>query len=576
MTEGLRQGSSERTGMAAVLIAAVLAVSPVNLSARQQPVTAVAPTTVARAITEAARTAQPAGQSAALTFSNRFVVELRATVLTRPPAMRAAAARDHIERIVDATPGARASARAYDEAIVLSVGDQPVVVLFAADADPLQGEQLAAKANDAVARLQQALDEAVELRTPRRLFVASALALLVTLFYIAALWLVVRLDARIALRLGRTAERRLMRLPGGEAIARVADARTNVQRFFALVTFVLGVLLTYAWLTFVLRRFPYTRPWGESLRGALIGLVVSAAQAFTAVLPDIFTVLVIVVVTRVLSRIAALLFQAAEEERISLPVIHPETAAPTRRIVVALLWLCALVVSYPYLPGSQSEVFKGVSVFVGLLISLGSSGVMNQAMSGLMVTYSRAIKVGDFVSVAGIDGTVTAIGTLATKITTPRNEEITIPNAVAVSSPVINYTRNGAAGVLVSTSVTIGYDTPWRQVRALLELAARRTPGVRTDPPPRVLQTALEDFYVKYTLLAAPEQPDKRMVLLDRLHASILDAFNEYGVQIMSPNYEADPQTPKVVPRSAWHAAPSPPSADRDRPVVLDDAVHGV
>ena len=191
-------------------------------------------------------------------------------------------------------------------------------------------------------------------------------------------------------------------------------------------------------------------------------------------LPNLFTLLLIVVVTRFLARLATLAFVAVEDGRLTLPWVHPDTAPPTRRIVVALLWLFALIVSYPYLPGSQSEVFKGVSVFVGLIVSLGSTGVMNQLMSGLMVTYSRALRCGDFVRVATSKAPSTTIGSLSTKIRTPRNEEVTIPNAVVVSHATTNYSRNMAEGVYASTSVTIGYDTPWRQVQALLLLAAAR------------------------------------------------------------------------------------------------------
>ena len=171
-------------------------------------------------------------------------------------------------------------------------------------------------------------------------------------------------------------------------------------------------------------------------------------------------------------------------------------------------------------------------MFVGLIVSFGSSGVMNQVMSGLTLTYSRALKVGDYVRVANIEGTVTALGTLATKVmTTPRNEEVTIPNAIMLSDAATNYSRNADVGVFAPTSVTIGYDTPWRQVHALLQLAAARTEGVRTDPKPLVLQMGLQDFYVQYTLFVALEQPDRRFFVLDTLHRHIQDAFNEYGVQ---------------------------------------------
>jgi small-conductance mechanosensitive channel len=275
-------------------------------------------------------------------------------------------------------------------------------------------------------------------------------------------------------------------------------------------------------------------------------------------LPNLFTILLIVLLTRFLVRLTRRLFKAVEDGRISVPWLYAETAHSTGRIVVALLWLFALIVSYPYLPGSNSDVFKGVSVFVGLIISLGSSGIMNQVMSGLTITYSRALRLGDFVRIGDVEGTVNHLGPLSTKIMTPRHEEITIPNAIVVSHATTNYSRHAhSEGVFVPTSVTIGYDVPWRQVHALLLLAAERTAGVRPDPKPHVRQTALQDFYVEYTLLVTLEEPHLRGPVLGALHANILDAFNEFGVQIMSPHYEKDPSGQKVVAKERWYAAPA-------------------
>jgi small-conductance mechanosensitive channel len=369
-------------------------------------------------------------------------------------------------------------------------------------------------------------------------------------------------DRRAATGLARSAERRLLRLPGGETLVRVADTGRNIHRLFALISFVVGAVLTYAWLTSVLNRFPYTRPWGESLRGALISTGEAGAARMADALPHLFIVLVIALITRFLTRLAALFFAAVEQGRITVSWLHPETAAPTRRIVVALMWLGALIVSYPYFPGSNSEAFKGVSVFVGLVVSLGSTGIMNQVMSGLMVTYSRALKCGDFVKVANVEGTVTALGPLATRVTTPRNEEIIIPNTLVLSDATTNYSRNAERGVMVSTGVTIGYDTPWRQVHALLLLAAARTEGVRAEPKPFVFQVSLEDFYVSYKLFVALEQPHRRLPILAALHANIQDAFNEHGVQIMSPHYESDPSGQKVVEPERWFSAPAAAASD--------------
>jgi small-conductance mechanosensitive channel len=178
-------------------------------------------------------------------------------------------------------------------------------------------------------------------------------------------------------------------------------------------------------------------------------------------------------------------------------------------------------------------------------------------MSSFMITYSRALRIGDYVRIGDVEGTVTHMGMLSTKVKTPRREEVTIPNSVLVSNTTTNYSKfAGSDGVYVPTSVTIGYDTPWRQVEALLLMAADRTEGVRREPKPVVFQTALQDFYVQYTLLVSLEQPQLRGPVLNRLHANIQDVFNEYGVQIMSPNYEADPAAPKVVPKDRWFEAP--------------------
>ena len=234
------------------------------------------------------------------------------------------------------------------------------------------------------------------------------------------------------------------------------------------------------------------------------------------------------------------------------------TANPTKRLIIALLWLFAIVVAYPYVPGSGSDVFKGVSVFAGLVISLGSSGIVNQAMSGLVLMYSRALKPGDYVRVGETEGVVTVLGMLSTKLRTMKHEEITLPNAVVVGASVKNYSRLGAdRGVIVHTSVTIGYDTPWRQVESLLLMAAERTPEVGREPPPFVFKISLSDFFVEYQLNAYLTQPERRVPVLSQLHANILDCFNEYGVQIMSPHYESERSTPAVVAPDRWYAAPA-------------------
>ena len=190
----------------------------------------------------------------------------------------------------------------------------------------------------------------------------------------------------------------------------------------------------------------------------------------------------------------------------------PETAQSTRKLLTVALWLFAVGCRLPVLPGSDSEAFKGVSVFVGLVVSLGSSGIVNQVMSGFTLTYSRAFRSGDFVSVGDVEGTVTQVGTLSTKIKTAIGEDVTIPNGLVVSQTVINYSRfaETEGGVFVPTDITIGYDVPWRQVQALLLLAAARSQGARREPAPVVRLASLEDAYIRYTLQFCLENPKQR------------------------------------------------------------------
>jgi small-conductance mechanosensitive channel len=513
----------------------------------------------AQDLSQLVSTATPA-QASALSYNNRQITVFRAAVLSRSPAERAQAAREYIERIVADGLTGTVSSRPLQGLVIISVGSRDVFSIVPLDVDTLTGETTETKTAQAVAHLQQALDEAIELRTPGRVARAVALALLATAFLAVLVWVSVRLHRRLAARVAMTTERKLKQLAGGEIFATASRAPEMVRRAATTVLVVLWIFFIYNWLTFVLRQFPYTRPWGESLRSFLTNQLVFLATQIVTAIPDLFTVFLILVLTRFVVRLTQVMFDAVEQGRMSLPYVYAETAQPTRRLVTTLIWVMGLVLAYPYLPGSNSDAFKGMSVFLGVVLSIGSSGIVNQMMSGLTITYSRAVRPGDFVKMGDVEGTVIQVGVLSIKVKTPRREEVTIPNAVVMSQVTTNYSRFAdTEGVFVPTSLTIGYDTPWRQVQALLLMAAERTPGIRRDPKPVVRQAALQDFYVQYTLLVCLESPQQRLLTLDALHANIQDAFNEYGVQIMSPNYEADPEGRKVVPVDQWYAAPAGP-----------------
>jgi len=504
----------------------------------------------------------PADQYATLTFMNRRITEFRADVIESPPASRVADSVRRIRQQLDNRITGPVETVAISRAVLVRLGGQTVFSIVDDDLDLIAGETLAGRAAEAVANLERAIAEAEEVLLPQNMLRNSAYAAGATLLYILFIWLLRRFRRVIQQRLQARTHRELHRTVAGKIASR-SDQQDKIlaftRRLVMLTSVAVGLVLSYIWLTYVLKRFPFTRPWGEALGGFLLGTAAWIGRGIIGALPGLFTVLVIFVITRLVVRLIHTIFDAVEAGRLEIPGIHPETAKPTRRIMCAAAWLLAIVVAYPYFPGSSSDAFKGVSVFLGLVISLGSTGIVNQLMSGFMLMYSRALRVGDYVSVGGVEGTVLELGMLSTKVRTLAREEVTVPNAVVISKETVNYTRYAEEGVSVSTTVTIGYDTPWRQVHAMLERAALATEGLRNEPKPFVLQTGLADHYPEYKLIAVIEEPQKRARVLSQLHQNIQDVFNEYGVQIMSPHYIADPPEPFVVPPDKRSPAPAPP-----------------
>jgi small-conductance mechanosensitive channel len=502
---------------------------------------------------------------ATLEYANRPITVLRARVLSHMPEDRAKAATIVLDRIVDAGDPGPVTVRDAAGVRTIRVGNRDVLTLVTADADELTGQTPEQQAEEAIAALRVALAEAVEFQTPGRILRSSLAFLAATVMFLGGVVIVTRVRRRVRRAvMGWTARRITRLMPGGtrepvHQVCRLAGALVTT------LAAALIALMVYGWLSFSLRQFPYTRPWGESLRAHLFGLLGRIAVDVVDALPGLGVVLVIVLGTRLLVRISNAFFKGIERSRTETWWAHPETAGATRRLVALMLWMFALVLSYPYLPGSGSEAFRGASVFLGLVVSLGSSGLVSQLMSGLTLTYSRALTIGDYVRIENAEGVVTAMNLLSVKLRTFPGEEVTVPNAVVVGHSTTNFTKLAASGATTLTAgVTIGYDTPWRQVRELLLLAARRTDGVRSDPAPVVVKDALDENFVRYRLLVSLTDPVARVPTRDRLHASILDVFNEFGVQIMAPTYQADPERPKVVPPERWFEPPARPDPERD------------
>jgi small-conductance mechanosensitive channel len=321
-------------------------------------------------------------------------------------------------------------------------------------------------------------------------------------------------------------------------------------------------VLVYLWLQFVLGSFPVTRPLAARLLNLVLEPLSRLGSGLLAQLPDLAFLLVLFLITRWLLGLTRLFFDAVAKGQVALSGFEPEWALPTYRIVRMAVIVFALVVAYPYIPGSRSAAFQGISIFLGVMFSIGSSSFIANSIAGYSMTYRRAFRLGDRIQVGEIFGDVTEIRLQVTHLRSLKNEEIVVPNSTLLSSNVVNYSALARTrGLILHTTVGIGYETPWRQVEAMLLMAAERTPGLRREPAPFVLQKSLGDFCVVYEINVYCDAPAEMAALYTRLHQNILDVFNEYGVQIMTPAYEGDPEQPKVVPKDQWWSAPARPAA---------------
>jgi len=439
------------------------------------------------------------------------------------------------------------------------VGEKTIFMVMPGDTNPLTGETVDTVAERAVDRLKRVIEVDRKNRTFAGIARASVYVLVATAINAAIFFGLFKgwryLNRRLTRRMEAETKKIDRKMRG---VFNTQIVVKMIQRMVDISAIVVLILITYQWITFCLRRFAHTFKYGDSLRYHGLAALEKIFGGVVGALPDLLVIIGIFILARYLAGLSNTFFIAVKNERIKAPWIHSETAEPTRRIFAALIWAFAFVFAYPYIPGSRTEAFRAVGVFVGLILSLGSTGVVNQMISGFNLMYSRALKAGDYVRINETEGVVLSTGMLSTKIRTNKLEEVTLPNSLIVGTQIKNFTSlHGEKGVILYTSVTIGYNTPWRQVHAMLIQAAEQTPGLRKTPPPFVNQTALSDFYVEYQLNAHLDRPEDRIRVLAALHANIQDVFNEYGVQIMSPHYIDDPKDPAVVSREQWYAAPA-------------------
>ena len=441
---------------------------------------------------------------------------------------------------------------------VIYAGEQRVLGLYEADAE-LEAIELPLLAEVILQRMVDAVRAYREDRSPAALRVSGLWFLALTGAALLLVWLLKRFGGWLDRQLERRVKKGIQHLERKSGrVFRSAYLWGLVQGATGLLRIVLLLLIAYFYVHSVLGAFPWTRGFARQLLHLVITPIGEMGRAFVDAIPGLVFLVILVLIVRFVLRIMRNFANAVERRQIRFPNFDEDWAQPTYKILRVVVIAFAVVVAYPYIPGSGSAAFKGVSLFLGVIVSLGSTSFISNMIAGLSMTYRGAYREGDWVRIGDTEGQVEEMRMMVMRLRTRKNESVTIPNSVILNSNVVNYSQRGATdGVILHTVVGIGYDTPWRQVEAMLEEAARRTEGVLQSPAPFVLQRGLGDFAIQYELNALTADAADIPARYTDLHRNILDVFNEHGVQIMSPAYETDPADPKIVPPDKWHAAPA-------------------
>lgn len=399
---------------------------------------------------------------------------------------------------------------------------------------------------------RQAIEEAIIAYRENRTDEARVDSALVAAGWTAAFLLLTLLFRRLRKRISGAVEKFVVKrftgveaatnaLVKGKAVGRLARFATN------LVLWVNYIFAFYYYLSFVLLSFAETRPIAQVLLTYVTQPLIDILVGFVGYTPNLITLIIITIVTRYLIRALKIFMENIEAGTFDWDGFEPHWIGPTYNIIRVLIILIAVVFAYPHIPGSDSRAFQGLTILAGIMVSLGSNTVVSNMMAGLFVIYRRSTNLGDRIKVGDQVGDVVEIKLMETLIKSVKNEMISIPNAQLLNSEVVNYSRKiDGRGLLVHTTVGIGYEEPQEKIEAMLVEAALRTPGLKSSPEPFVLWTALADYAINYQINGFTTRGSRLPKILSDLHRNIVDVFNENGVQIMTPSYESDPDVPKV------------------------------
>jgi len=389
--------------------------------------------------------------------------------------------------------------------------------------------------------IKNSIVEAKNANSWSKILVRIGLVLLVIGIAWGLIWLIGKGYSRFLLFINSKKDKWLKALFYKDYTFLTAEQEMQVILFLVKIFrwFVYAILL-YITLPIIFSIFPFSRDWAEAVLNLIWSPFKGVLYAIWKYLPNLFSILVIYFVMKYVIRFVRYVFQEIEAKKLKISGFHADWAMPTYSIVKFLLYAFMFVLIFPYLPGSDSNIFKGVSVFIGVLFSLGSSSAIANMVAGLVITYMRPFKIGDRIKIGDVTGDVVEKTFLVTRVMTIKNEVITIPNSSVLNGNTINYSVEAMEkGLIIHTTVTIGYDVPWRNMHKALIESALRTDLILDEPKPFVLQTSLDDFYVSYQINAYIRETGKQAFIYSNLHQNIQDVCNEMGIEILSPHYRA-------------------------------------
>jgi small-conductance mechanosensitive channel len=439
------------------------------------------------------------------------------------------------------------------------LGNQIVLLkVFEADAE-IEGIDRYSTAYLYAYKITQAVKSYRAARMPEKLAWEGVIALLTTLLTAGIIVLIVKYWRRLDAYLEGRYKSRLKSLEiQSFQVLRSENIWSVFHGLIKTLRLVIYLALGYVYVNFVLNLFPWTQALSQNMLDYILDPLKVMGKAVLDYIPSLIFLILLAMITRYALGLMQSFFNAISHGVVKFEGFEPEWSRPTFRLCRIVVIAIAAVFAYPYIPGSGSEAFKGISLFAGVLFSLGSSSIISNMIAGYTLVYRRAFKIGDRVKINDTVGDVTRIRNLVTHLQTIHNEEVIIPNSIILNGEVLNYSSLGSQQKLILyTTVGIGYEVPWRQVEAMLLMAAERTSRVLKTPRPFVLQKVLGDYAVLYELNAYCVEPLQMPQIYTQLHRNILDVFNEYGVQIMTPSYEGDPEQVKVVEKQNWYAAPA-------------------